>query len=126
MKQDCTREGRLTGLDSSSRGAPPPIHTSTEAPPKHYSFEPHATFTFNTEGLRTVIPGGTVTKKCQTWLRRWKKLSVRSGSLEMNGSWLTDADYTLNNPDTLTKYKFAAQISHKVLDAVTGKTSSTK
>ncbi|KAL6717121.1 hypothetical protein ACLMJK_005036 [Lecanora helva] len=29
-------------------------------------------------------------------------------------------DYTLNNPDTLTKYKTAAQISHKVLDAVTG------
>ncbi|KAK5791635.1 hypothetical protein VI817_006944 [Penicillium citrinum] len=26
--------------------------------------------------------------------------------------------YTLNNPDTLTKYKTAAQISHKVLDAV--------
>ena len=32
------------------------------------------------------------------------------------------ADYTLNNPDTLTKYKTAAQISHKVLEAVTGKT----
>lgn len=30
------------------------------------------------------------------------------------------ADYTLNNPDTLTKYKAAAQISHKVLEAVTG------
>ncbi|KAB8345893.1 hypothetical protein FH972_022948 [Carpinus fangiana] len=29
-------------------------------------------------------------------------------------------DYTLNNPDTLTKYKKAAEISHKVLDAVTG------
>ncbi|KAL8841468.1 MAG: hypothetical protein Q9170_000931 [Blastenia crenularia] len=29
-------------------------------------------------------------------------------------------DYTLNNPDTLTKYKTAAQISHKVLDAVSG------
>ncbi|KAJ5388617.1 Winged helix-turn-helix transcription repressor DNA-binding [Penicillium cosmopolitanum] len=27
-------------------------------------------------------------------------------------------DYTLNNPDTLTKYKTAAQISHKVLEAV--------
>jgi len=27
-------------------------------------------------------------------------------------------DNTLNNPDTLTKYKDAAQISHKVLDAV--------
>ena len=27
-------------------------------------------------------------------------------------------DYTLNNPDTLTKYKSAAQISHKVLEAV--------
>lgn len=32
------------------------------------------------------------------------------------------ADYTLNNPDTLTKYKTAAQISHKVLEAVSGKT----
>ncbi|KAJ6164847.1 hypothetical protein N7470_003519 [Penicillium chermesinum] len=30
-----------------------------------------------------------------------------------------EVDYTLNNPDTLTKYKTAAQISHKVLDAVT-------
>ncbi len=28
------------------------------------------------------------------------------------------ADYTLNNPDTLTKYKSAATISHKVLEAV--------
>ena len=28
-------------------------------------------------------------------------------------------DYTLANPDTLTKYKTAAQISHKVLEAVT-------
>jgi methionine aminopeptidase len=30
------------------------------------------------------------------------------------------ADYTLNNPDTLTKYKTAAQISQKVLESVTG------
>lgn len=30
------------------------------------------------------------------------------------------SDYTLNNPDTLTKYKTAATISHKVLDAVAG------
>jgi methionine aminopeptidase len=28
-------------------------------------------------------------------------------------------DYSLNNPDTLTKYKTAAQISQKVLEAVT-------
>ena len=32
-------------------------------------------------------------------------------------TWET-LDYTLNNPDTLTKYKTAAQISEKVLDAV--------
>ncbi|EEH04219.1 curved DNA-binding protein [Histoplasma capsulatum G186AR] len=32
----------------------------------------------------------------------------------------TEIDYTLNNPDTLTKYKTAAQISHKVLETVTG------
>ncbi|KAI9864138.1 MAG: Curved DNA-binding protein (42 kDa protein) [Trichoglossum hirsutum] len=31
-----------------------------------------------------------------------------------------EIDYSLNNPDTLTKYKTAAQISHKVLQAVTG------
>jgi len=31
-----------------------------------------------------------------------------------------DIDYSLNNPDTLTKYKTAAQISHKVLETVTG------
>ncbi|KAL2011308.1 hypothetical protein VTN00DRAFT_4026 [Thermoascus crustaceus] len=31
-----------------------------------------------------------------------------------------EVDYTLNNPDTLTKYKTAAQISHKVLEAVSG------
>ncbi|KAI9930455.1 hypothetical protein ASPWEDRAFT_171083 [Aspergillus wentii DTO 134E9] len=30
-----------------------------------------------------------------------------------------EVDYTLNNPDTLTKYKTAAQISHKVLEGVT-------
>ena len=29
-------------------------------------------------------------------------------------------DYSLSNPDTLTKYKTAAQITHKVLEAVTG------
>jgi methionine aminopeptidase len=32
---------------------------------------------------------------------------------------LIHIDYTLSNPDTLTKYKSAAQISHKVLEAVT-------
>ncbi|KAH8696695.1 curved DNA-binding protein [Talaromyces proteolyticus] len=32
----------------------------------------------------------------------------------------SEVDYTLNNPDTLTKYKTAAQISQKVLEAVTG------
>lgn len=32
----------------------------------------------------------------------------------------TEVDYTLNNPDTLTKYKTAAQISHKVLETVAG------
>ncbi|KAK2753258.1 putative metalloprotease arx1 [Arachnomyces sp. PD_36] len=31
-----------------------------------------------------------------------------------------EIDYTLNNPDTLTKYKTAAQISQKVLETVTG------
>jgi len=30
------------------------------------------------------------------------------------------ADYLLNNFNTLTKYKTAAQISHRVLKAVTG------
>jgi curved DNA binding protein len=30
-----------------------------------------------------------------------------------------EIDYSLNNPDTLTKYKTAAQISHKVLETVT-------
>ncbi|KAL8707865.1 MAG: hypothetical protein Q9220_007149 [cf. Caloplaca sp. 1 TL-2023] len=33
---------------------------------------------------------------------------------------VAEVDYTLNNPDTLTKYKTAAQISHKVLEAVSG------
>ncbi|KAK2746452.1 Curved DNA-binding protein (42 kDa protein) [Onygenales sp. PD_40] len=31
-----------------------------------------------------------------------------------------EIDYTLNNPDTLTKYKTAAEISHKALQTVTG------
>lgn len=34
------------------------------------------------------------------------------------------SDYTLKNPDTLTKYKTAAQISHRVLEAVTGTETS--
>ena len=49
------------------------------------------------------------------------------GSFPSCLSWLTSngiTDYTLNNPDTLTKYKTAAQISHKVLDAVTGNVHS--
>ena len=33
-------------------------------------------------------------------------------------------DYTIGNPDTLTKYKTAAQISHRVLEAVTGRLHS--
>jgi hypothetical protein len=33
-------------------------------------------------------------------------------------------DYSLANPDTLTKYKTAAQITHKVLDTVTGAITS--
>jgi len=33
---------------------------------------------------------------------------------------IVTADYTLSNPDTLTKYKTAAQISHRVLEAVSG------
>lgn len=33
---------------------------------------------------------------------------------------LTTLDYTLNNPDTLTKYKTAAAISEKVLESVAG------
>ena len=33
---------------------------------------------------------------------------------------LNTADYSLANPDTLTKYKTAAQISHKVLETVSG------
>ena len=47
------------------------------------------------------------------------KLWVRksSASTNNNASWL---DYSLNNPDTLTKYKTAAEISHKALKAVTG------
>lgn len=40
------------------------------------------------------------------------------GARHLTPSPLTD--YTLNNPDTLTKYKTAAQISHKVLEAVSG------
>lgn len=31
------------------------------------------------------------------------------------------ADYSLNNPDTLTKYKEAAKISQKIFDFVAGK-----
>lgn len=33
---------------------------------------------------------------------------------------IISVDYTLNNPDTLTKYRSAAVISQKVLEAVTG------
>jgi methionine aminopeptidase len=33
---------------------------------------------------------------------------------------LRAADYTLGNPDTLTKYKVAAEISQKVLKEVSG------
>jgi hypothetical protein len=33
-------------------------------------------------------------------------------------------DYSLNNPDTLTKYKQVAQISQKVLETVSGMNSS--
>jgi len=32
----------------------------------------------------------------------------------------TRPDYTLNNPDTITKYKVAAQISQKALETISG------
>ncbi|KAJ5709790.1 hypothetical protein N7493_010081 [Penicillium malachiteum] len=38
---------------------------------------------------------------------------------ETTPTQVPEVDYTLNNPDTLTKYKTAAAISHKVLEAVT-------
>ncbi|KAJ5611848.1 hypothetical protein N7528_008953 [Penicillium herquei] len=38
---------------------------------------------------------------------------------ETTPTQVPEVDYTLNNPDTLTKYKTAAGISHKVLEAVT-------
>ena len=45
-----------------------------------------------------------------------------------NGYFPSDADdsidYTISNPDTLTKYKTAAQITHKVLETVTGNKAS--
>jgi methionine aminopeptidase len=44
---------------------------------------------------------------------------MKSQHLEAHALTLLPPDYTLNNPDTLTKYKSAAQISQKVLDAVT-------
>jgi hypothetical protein len=45
-------------------------------------------------------------------------LATKSQQLGEHALILCLADYTLNNPDTLTKYKSAAQISQKVLDAV--------
>jgi methionine aminopeptidase len=44
---------------------------------------------------------------------------MKSQRLEAHALTLLPPDYTLNNPDTLTKYKSAAQISQKVLDEVT-------
>ena len=44
-------------------------------------------------------------------------------STEHHVDWNT-VDYSLANPDTLTKYKTAAQITHKVLETVTGATIS--
>lgn len=40
-------------------------------------------------------------------------------TLEACADTVLSLDYTLNNPDTLTKYKSAAAISEKVLEAVT-------
>jgi hypothetical protein len=49
---------------------------------------------------------------------RWLDFEASGG---FEAPWLTIAqDYSLNNPDTLTKYKTAAQISHKVLETVSG------
>lgn len=44
---------------------------------------------------------------------------MESKHIEGHALTLSLPDYTLNNPDTLTKYKSAAQISQRVLDAVT-------
>lgn len=50
-------------------------------------------------------------------------LCASENYIEMTDIPLLRTDYTLNNPDTLTKYKTAAQISHKVLETVTGAVS---
>lgn len=42
----------------------------------------------------------------------------KSGKKRLTDTWQC-VDYSLNNPDTLTKYKNAATISQKVLEAVT-------
>jgi hypothetical protein len=52
-------------------------------------------------------------------LRMKDLLAMKSQRLEVHALTLLPLDYTLNNPDTLTKYKSAAQISQKVLDEVT-------
>jgi hypothetical protein len=43
-----------------------------------------------------------------------------SGSFDVSEALTRPLDYSLNNPDTLTKYKTAGQIAQKVLQAVTG------
>jgi hypothetical protein len=45
--------------------------------------------------------------------------TTNSQHLEAHALTIQPSDYTLNNPDTLTKYKSAAQISQKVLNEVT-------
>lgn len=51
-------------------------------------------------------------------------IGLKSSSDVADNRSILFLDYTLNNPDTLTKYKTAAQISHKVLETVAGMISS--
>lgn len=50
------------------------------------------------------------------WRYRIPRCLIWLGNKNANRG--VDPDYTLNNPDVLTKYKDAAVIAHKVLEAV--------
>lgn len=68
----------------------------------------------------TVLPAAPSTPSRSASSCPYRSPCIQGAFAAADNSRVPPLDYTLNNPDTLTKYKTAAQISHKVLEAVSG------
>ncbi len=125
--QYTTRLGALIFVSASVENPQSSITTSTTAPTFILKYQHHGRQEGTRARDRYVQTAshllGTPVVGCRypaIWVPDWiLYLTTKSQQLSEYALTFFSTDYTLNNPDTLTKYKSAAQISQKVLDAVT-------